>query len=265
MYSRPTAPLPIGGVLDDAIKLYRESFARCWPIAVLSALVKGAFGIVLLVYMREAMAARSVTAMMQAYRQPPLMALYILYFVLSIALLGGLIASQYAVVRGAPISIGTALGVGFARLGRAVLAAIVTWVILVVGLILLLIPGIYAIGVLCLWPVALYGDDAGAMQALGVSRDLIKGHWWRTTTILTVSIIIILVFTFIVGLVTGIFSVFTHHDLMAAQLYGQLVGVVANVFALPAIPAVLVAIYNDLKLRREGGDLAARLGALPAS
>jgi ABC-type transporter Mla maintaining outer membrane lipid asymmetry permease subunit MlaE len=134
-----------------------------------------------------------------------------------------------------------------------------------VGFILLLIPGFYAIGVLCLWPVALYGDDAASMQALGVSRDLVKGHWWRTTTILTVSIIIILVFTFIVGLVTGIFSVFTHRDLMAAQLYGQLVGVVANVFALPAIPAVLVAIYNDLKLRREGGDLAARLGALPAS
>jgi hypothetical protein len=29
------------------------------------------------------------------------------------------------------------------------------------------------------------------------------------------------------------------------------------------VPAVLLAIYDDLKLRREGGDLAARVGALP--
>jgi hypothetical protein len=28
--------------------------------------------------------------------------------------------------------------------------------------------------------------------------------------------------------------------------------------------AILLSIYRDLKLRREGGDLAARLGAVPA-
>jgi len=30
------------------------------------------------------------------------------------------------------------------------------------------------------------------------------------------------------------------------------------------IPALLVALYYDLKLRREGGDLAARAKALPS-
>ena len=47
MYARPTAPLPIGGVVDDAIKLYRESFARCWPIALIGSLIMGTFGIFL--------------------------------------------------------------------------------------------------------------------------------------------------------------------------------------------------------------------------
>jgi len=40
--------------------------------------------------------------------------------------------------------------------------------------------------------------------------------------------------------------------------------VTVSIFTLPMMPAVLVATYRDLKLRREGSDLAARLGALPS-
>jgi hypothetical protein len=46
------------------------------------------------------------------------------------------------------------------------------------------------------------------------------------------------------------------------QLSLQVVGVIVSIFTLSAIPAALVAIYRDLLLRREGSDLAARLGAL---
>src|SRR6185312_2273186 len=34
MYTRPTAPRSIGGVLDDAIRLYRAAFSRCWVLAL---------------------------------------------------------------------------------------------------------------------------------------------------------------------------------------------------------------------------------------
>jgi len=37
---------------------------------------------------------------------------------------------------------------------------------------------------------------------------------------------------------------------------------IERVFVTPMIPAVLVAMYYDFKLRREGGDLAARAKSL---
>ena len=33
MYVKPTTPRSIGGILDDAIKLYRDAFAKSWPLA----------------------------------------------------------------------------------------------------------------------------------------------------------------------------------------------------------------------------------------
>ena len=264
MYVRPTAPLPIGGVVDDAIKLYRESFARCWPIALVGSLIMGTFGVFLTIYVRNAGIGLTGMALLQVYRQPPILALYLLQSVLSLAFYGALIASQNAVALGdTPLSFGEAIAIGFARLGRAAVTGIVWWAIIVLGLVLLLVPGIYFLGALCLWPVALYAEDAGAMQALQYSRDLIKGHWWRSSTILTIAVIIILVFSMVVGLVAGVLAAISRHDFTTAQLMVQVVSIAANVFVLPMIPAVLLAMYRDLQLRREGGDLAARVGALP--
>jgi hypothetical protein len=264
MYVRPTAPLPIGGVVDDAIKLYRESFARCWPIALAGSLIMGTFGIFLAIYVRNAGLGLTGMALLQIYGQPPVLALYLLQSVLSLAFYGALIASLNAVALGdTPLSFGEAIAIGFTRLGRAVVSGVVWWAIIVIGLILLLVPGIYFLGALCLWPVALYAEDAGAMQALQYSRDLIKGHWWRSSTILTIAVIIILVFSMVVGLIAGVFAAISRHDVTTAQLVIQVVSIAANVFVLPMIPAVLLVMYRDLQLRREGGDLAARVGALP--
>jgi hypothetical protein len=264
MYVRPTAPLPIGGVVDDAIKLYRESFARCWSIALAGSLIMGTFGIFLAIYVRNAGIGLTGMALLQVYGQPPVLALYLLQSVLSLAFYGALIASLNAVALGdTPLSFGEAIAIGFTRLGRAVVSGVVWWAIIVIGLILLLVPGIYFLGALCLWPVALYAEDAGAMQALQYSRDLIKGHWWRSSTILTIAVIIILVFSMVVGLIAGVFAAISRHDVTTAQLVIQVVSIAANVFVLPMVPAVLLVMYRDLQLRREGGDLAARVGALP--
>jgi hypothetical protein len=45
----------------------------------------------------------------------------------------------------------------------------------------------------------------------------------------------------------------------------QIISAVERVFVTPMIPAVLVAMYYDFKLRREGGDLAVRAKSLQSS
>ncbi len=58
MYVRASAPRTIGGVLDDAISLYRNSYASVWPFTLAAAVVvamPGAF----LGWERNAFIARS--------------------------------------------------------------------------------------------------------------------------------------------------------------------------------------------------------------
>jgi hypothetical protein len=44
----------------------------------------------------------------------------------------------------------------------------------------------------------------------------------------------------------------------------QIVGLIVNIIIVGWMPSVLLAMYYDLKLRHEGGDLAARVDALAA-
>src|ERR1035441_4214601 len=86
MYARPTAPLSIGGVVDDAIKLYRASFRRCVPVALLGSLVMAAFGIFVIEYARHAGLPLTGLESLQIYAEPPVMATALLQSVLSLAL-----------------------------------------------------------------------------------------------------------------------------------------------------------------------------------
>jgi hypothetical protein len=263
MYSRPTAPLTIGSVIDDAIKIYLASFRRIWPIALWASLIAGAFGLVLGLYLLNTLHAISGPAVLRAYMNPTVSLLYLVQIVLTIAFYGALIAAQDAATGGnPPLTNGEAIALGFHRLGRAVGAGLLLWIVIAVGLVLLVIPGIYFMLALCLSPVAMFVDDAGAVQSLEISRSLVKGHWWRTFTIFSVALVVMMVLAMVIGVVIGGFAFIWRRDPVGTQIASQLVGIVANVFILPMMPAILIAIYRDLKLRREGGDLAARVGAL---
>ena len=73
---------------------------------------------------------------------------------------------------------------------------------------------------------------------------------------------LVMVLSSVAGALVGALVPIFHRDLVAMQLALQGVAVFVSIFTISAIPAALVAIYRDLTLRREGSDLAARLGAL---
>jgi len=108
----------------------------------------------------------------------------------------------------------------------------------------------------------MFVDDAGAVEGLGISWRLTRGRWWRGTVILTVALVIVYVFALALGLLSGLITALTHLTLTDSTIVGQLLGVVSNVIVLPMFVAILVVMYHDFKLRSEGGDLAARMGAL---
>jgi len=265
MYVKPSSPQTIGGVLDDAVKLYRATFRACWPIAAAAAVIGGALNIYLAIHVLGSAVfnPRNPMQALEMYRQPTVYLIWLADVVVRLAAYGTMLIYQDAVAGGeTALSMRDAFGVALGRLVWALLASLAWWVVITVGLVLLLVPGFYFLGALCLWPACLFVGRAGPLQALQQSRELIKGYWWRTSTILTVAFILVIVLSSVAGgLVGGLVPVF-RRDPVDLQIALQVVTVIVSVFTLPVMPAVLIAIYRDLRLRREGSDLAARLGTL---
>jgi hypothetical protein len=288
MYARPSAPLDIGGVIDDAIRLYRASFSRCWLLALGLALTIAATQIVLV------LAVVRIAATMPRGAPPnPLRALgvlfspaavcgYVLISLVWMVFYGALFALEAAVARGdGSFTVGGALAKGLRRLPGMLLATIVVIIAFGVGgAVLFLIPiprlfsvplflilSVYLWGKLQLWQASMFSDDAGALDSLGNSWRLTQGRWWRTVTIFTVAVIVAYVFTLAVGLLgSGATAVFaaTHRDVLQTQLFAIPFRAIGEVIITPVLPAAMLAIYHDCKLRSEGGDLAARVGTLGA-
>jgi hypothetical protein len=127
--------------------------------------------------------------------------------------------------------------------------------------VFLIIPAIWLWGQLQLWIPVLVAEDVGAFRALGRSWTLVERNWWRSSTTIGVAAIVIAVLSLAGGLPTGLILL-ARPDPATTLLLSQIVAVALRVFTAPMLTAVLVAIYHDLRLRRDGGDLAARVGTL---
>ena len=194
---------------------------------------------------------------------PGMVGLFIVVMVSGAALYGALIALQGAVMRGdESFTLGQAIGLGVRRLPRMLGASILFMLAVAGGFILLVIPGIYLMGKLQLWMPAMFLDDAGALESLRISSQLTRNRWWRATTILAVGFIIIYVFSLAFGIAGGVIAGVSHSSPMTRIVINQLFSAAANVVTLPLFLAIILTMYNDFKLRSEGSDLAARLGAL---
>lgn len=279
MYVRPTAPRDIGGVIDDAIKLYRASFRTCWPIALIASVISAATVLYVVSRFPALATLRDPAQLWELVRAPSVWGWYLVLSIASLVLLGAIIACQNALAAGAPpLGIGQALAAAFARLHRQLLA-IVLWalyfgsiaVVMLLPLPLILkflaaivwlVYAVYLWGRLQLWVVALFAEPVGTLRSMAISWDLIRGHWWRAATILTLGVIIVLIITMVFSFLAGLVFVMIHVDALSLIIGNQLIGAAERVFVTSMIPALMVAMYYDFKLRREGGDLAARAKSL---
>ena len=257
MYQKPTRPAQIGSIIDDAVKLYRASFRRCAPIAVLGALVSAALDLFVVAFAHhEGMPFNNLEASLQVYQQPPIIALGLLQSVILLGLFGALLVTQNAVANGVDsVRFGTAVAIGFTRLGRFVMATVVYVVITALGC-LLIVPGIYVGNVWSLYPAAIFVDDAAGLNSLEISRRLTAGCWWHSATVLGVAAAVVLIFAMTADFAAGLIELAGSPGVAAVQSAMQLVGDAADIIVLPMMPATLLALYNDLKLRQRANPRA---------
>lgn len=299
-YVAPSAPLSVGGVLDNWLRLFSSSLGACWPIALLAA-AAGAlvqFTIVPPAPTQDVRTLQGLLHYWSAQGGPRVFLFDIGLGLIALLVYAALLTQQAALIRGEePFSVGTALAKGLGRLPQILLG----WVLMVLIITALLIPaGIGAavlipfrgaplaipfavLGMIALiavmlyvmfrlqpWMAVMFAENRSAPSSLGRSWELVKGNWWRVTGIAFVAgvIIAILVWTAsaVIGMVVGVIGFHgTAPELLLrrVQLVGA-IGQVVRLLTMPLLTAMWLAIYQDLILRREGGDLAARTEALSA-
>lgn len=128
---------------------------------------------------------------------------------------------------------------------------------LVVAFLALLLPGIWlAVAWSVAIPVLLVERTAGA-AALRRSFQLVRGLWWSTFARLLVATLLIGVATAAIGGGLVALLLFAVEEASYAGLVlGGIINVVIEILTTPFLAAVATLIYFDLRVRKEGFDLA---------
>ena len=139
-------------------------------------------------------------------------------------------------------------------------ATIVFGVTMVVGFIVLIVPGIILLISFGFYDAALMIERTGPMQSLGRSWRLVSGERWRIFLAVLVFVIIVITVFVIIGLVLSFLlsGLLGASNNFAVYLSGQTVGLLA----IPLNAAFTAIVYLDLRVRKEHLDkegLAAQL------
>lgn len=165
-------------------------------------------------------------------------------------------------VLGRPPTFGTVWARTRPRLPALLGVAAVAGVAPLIGLLLLVIPGVFLWAALALAPPALTLERLPVGGALQRSRRLVAGSWWRVFGIRALAVAIGTalgaVLALPAALVGGLVAGGTGDDTtlpVGALVIIAVVGVVASVFTQPFVAAVVVLLYIDRRMRAEGLDV----------
>ena len=240
-------PLSVGEILDVSFTLYRRHFAALAGVA----LVCSGFPVLLSIYIEAAGGMLTNIRLTAAY--------YVVFMVLSAIATAATVFIVSESYLGRPLGARAALARSTPLLARIVVCSILLALVVGVGLVFFLIPGvILACGLLLAFPALVLEPDATPTGALGRSWALTRGARWRMLGLLVTLVILLYIPLVSLG---GIAAVM----LPAADLAGArggtaglvavgLAGVV-QMLIYPLFYCVLTVAYYDLRVRKEGFDL----------
>jgi hypothetical protein len=169
---------------------------------------------------------------------------------------------------GRPTSARESLGFAARRAGTTLWLTVLLVLGLVCAFIALVVPGIW---LLVAWSVAipvLLVEGRGGAAALKRSFGLVQERWWATAGRLVVAYILVSVVTGVLTVVLLAPAIWAVDDTsFGALVLEHVANFAVSLLTTPFLAAVITLVYFDLRVRKEGFDLALlaeRMGAGPA-
>ena len=157
-----------------------------------------------------------------------------------------IVYGTFQALRGRPVQIGQSLGIGLRRAIPVVGTSLASGIVIAIGFIVLVVPGLIAMTVFFVAEPACVVERLGPFESLGRSTELTRGYRWPVFGL-----------AFVIGIVEVIIGAIIGAMLLHA---GSLVAYAIVMFVWGALVraymSVLVAIvYHDLRVLKEGIDL----------
>ena len=173
--------------------------------------------------------------------------------VLQYLLTGAIVYGALQHLDGHKPSIVASLMQGLRRIIPIILVAIITTVLVWIGLVLLIVPGIIIALMLCVAIPVVMVEGPGVLASLSRSRALTKGSRWRLLGLLLIAFIGTTVLSMIVSTVVSVALVFVGST---GPLISTGIDVAMQLFTTVFLAVVLAVAYHDLRVAKEGVSTA---------
>ena len=253
MYQLATQPQSIGKVLDNSMRLFTASFSKIFVLVLIMVVVSAAPYLMepTLNFDFEQPTSTTYSLITIFWFIPMLIIIFTCY--------GAIYARIGAIMHNRELSLLDSLKIGIKKLVPIIVASLLYVLAIFGGMILLIIPGFILMLTLLFYMPLIASEDEGILSSLKRSHRLVWGNWWRTTSVFVVPgfiiIAVLLLMVSIIGIAIGI----PNMDIKVIALVENLASSLSSLITTPFLCAVLVSQLHDLKLRKEGGDLAARI------
>lgn len=245
MFEISTSPQSIIGVLLNSIKLFKKTWLKLLPIAVLM------IGVVIFLSMflpKQQMNLPAFTHQITA----KYLAVVLLSEVVMFWLLLMMFYRCYQIMIAADIGYTAAAARALFKFLPCIIALFLYMIAVGLGTLCFVIPGLF-LQILLLYNIlGILIDDKTIFASFAYSAKLVWGNWWRTFIIFLILSIFMMILMLLVTLVASLIFVSLFH--MTVHNYTITMNVVAAVlvmFVWIIFVNVFICQYYDLKLRRQ--------------
>ena len=165
-------------------------------------------------------------------------------------------------------SVGRSLRFGLPKILRLLGLAIVTGIMILIGIFGLFIGALFVAALVILSPAALLFERIGVFSAIGRSFELVRGRYWAIVLLVVVIFLAFLVIGVVFGGILGaVAGAAGSEDETAGAIVSFISNTALTAVTTPLFAAIVTVLYFDQRVRKEGFDLqllAEGMGEQPA-
>jgi len=273
----PRRQLSVGEVLDLSFRIYRATFVKCLLFATCGVIAGQLAGIYALIRggRNLTQSPAGAAAMLALMQDRTLVTLYIVGLVLTLIFYAAVLLRQRAIItdgavggelttalRRTPALVGLVILIGLGLLACCVPALVTSGAVRALMIVAAFVVLCYALVAISCAVTVLMLEDAGPAASLARSWRLTSGSFWRLSIIYTVALIILIALELVIGSVAGFLAgALAHGDLAVVTAFAEVIGIILGAVVTPFYGALALAVLADLRVRKEGADLAQRISA----